>query len=87
MNVKLALNIEITTSCKLLEGEDSQLESVRQKMTTHLQLWEVSSSFSQVSSSKTMVVKLVCKSSDVRSNKPQTRTGENNEPTAGRAKA
>ena len=35
MNIKLALDIKITTYCKLLEGEESRLESGMQNMSIH----------------------------------------------------
>ena len=35
MNIKLALDIKITTYCRLLEGEESRLESGMQNMSIH----------------------------------------------------
>lgn len=38
MNVKLALDIEITTYCMLLEGKESQLESGMQNLCIHTKI-------------------------------------------------
>ena len=35
MNIKLALDVETVTYCKLLEGEESQLESGMQNVSVH----------------------------------------------------